>query len=96
MKLATVDSSLRFADTYPSHDQAPVVLGAAADDLYGMQDFPQAIASAQKLIERYPDTEAPLLRSAWAVIAHSSIDLAEYENAEHAYVNVLALTEYDD
>lgn len=96
VKLATVDSSLRFADTYPSHDQAPVVLGAAADDLYEMQDFPLAIASAQKLIERYPDTETPLLRSAWAVIAHSSIDLAEYENAEHAYVNVLALTEDND
>jgi tetratricopeptide (TPR) repeat protein len=96
VQLATVDSSLRFADTFMMHEQAPVVLGAAADDLYEMKNFPVAIASAEKLIDRYPNTDVPLLRSAWTVIAHSSIDLAEYENAEHAYVNVLGLTEDDD
>ncbi len=96
VKKATVDSSLRFAETFPEHEQAPVVLGAAADDLYEMKDFPVAIDSAQKLIDRYPDTDKELLRSAWAVIAHSSIDLAEYPNAENAYKNVLALTPADD
>jgi len=96
VKQATVTSSLRFSETYPKHEQAPVVLGAAADDLYEMKDFDLAIASAQKLIDRYPDTESDLLRSAWAVIAHSSIDLAEYQDAEHAYTNVLALTPADD
>ena len=96
VKLATVDSSLRFADTFGTHEQAPIVLGAAADDLYEMKNFSVAIESAKNLIDRYPNTDTPLLRSAWTVIAHSSIDLAEYENAEHAYVNVLALTEDDN
>jgi len=96
VKQATVSSSLRFAEMFPAHEQAPSVLGAAADDLYAMKDFPLAIESAHKLIERYPDTDSPLLRAAWAVIAHSSIDLTEYENAEHAYANVLALTPDDD
>ena len=36
------------------------------------------------------------MRSAWIVVAHSSIDLAEYPNAENAYKNVLALTPADD
>jgi tetratricopeptide (TPR) repeat protein len=96
VKQATVTSSIRFADTFQEHEQAPVVLGAAADDLYELQDFDFAIESAQKLIERYPGTDAALLRSAWAVIANSSIDLAEYQDAEHAYTNVLALTPEDD
>jgi TolA-binding protein len=96
VKQATVASSLRFADTFGTHEQAPTVLGAAADDLYEMKDFPGAIESANKLIERYPGTETALLRSAWTVIAHSSIDLAEYVNAEHGYINVLALTDDDD
>ena len=96
VKQATVTSSLRFADTFPEHEEAPVVLGAAADDLYEMKDFPGAIAAAQLLIDRYPAAEQSLRRSAWAVIAHSSIDLAEYENAEHAYTNVLDLTAEDD
>ncbi|MDX1516071.1 MAG: tetratricopeptide repeat protein [Woeseiaceae bacterium] len=96
VKKATVASSLRFADTFPDHEQAPAVLGAAADDLYEMDEFLAAIESAGKLIERYPAAEPDLLRSAWAVIAHSSIDLAEYEAAENAYTNVLALTAEDD
>jgi tetratricopeptide (TPR) repeat protein len=93
---ATVTSSLRFAETFPEHEQAAVVLGAAADDLYEMQDFHLAIESAQKLIERYPGAEPELRRSAWAVIAHSSIDLAEYQNAEFAYQEVLGLMPFDD
>ncbi|MDH3613229.1 MAG: tetratricopeptide repeat protein [Gammaproteobacteria bacterium] len=96
VKKSTVTSSLRFADTFAEHEQAPVVLGAAADNLYEMKDFHPAIESAQKLIDRYPAADGSLLRSAWAVIAHSSIDLAEYQNAEHAYMNVLALTPADD
>jgi len=96
IKQATVTSSIKFADTFQEHEQAPVVLGAAADDLYEMQDFGPAIESAQKLIDRYPGTDTSLLRSAWAVIANSSIDLAEYQDAEHAYMNVLALTLEDD
>ena len=96
VKQETVRSSLRFADTFQAHEQAPTVLGAAADDLYEMKDYHRAIESAHTLIDRYPDTETPLLRSAWAVVAHSSIDLADYENAERAYVNVLSLTEDDD
>lgn len=96
VKQATVTSSLRFADTFQEHEQAPVVLGKAADDLYEMKDLHLAIESAQKLIDRYPATDTLLIRSAWAVIAHSSIDLTEYQSAEHAYMNVLALTPVDD
>ena len=92
----TVASSLKFAESFQDHEQAPVVLGAAADDLYEMKDYQLAIDSASKLIGRYPETEQDLLRSAWAVIAHSSIDTAEYENAERAYMSVLELTPAED
>ncbi len=96
VKQAAVDSSLRFADTFSDHPRAAVVLGTAADDLYDMQQFTTAIDAAQKLIVRYPDAEPELLRAAWAVVAHSSIDIAEYAQAEMAYANVLALTPDDD
>jgi outer membrane protein assembly factor BamD (BamD/ComL family) len=96
VKQLTVDSSLRFADTFQAHEQAAVVLGAAADDLYEMKDLPLAIESAHKLITRYPDSDTLLVRAAWAVVANSSIDLAEYPDAEHAYAKVLTLTPADD
>lgn len=96
LKQATVASSLRFAETFPEHEQAPVVLGAAADDLYAMKEFGVAIESARKLIERYPDADPVLVRSAWVVVAHSSLDTAAYPDAEHAYTRVLDLTAADD
>ena len=72
------------------------MLGAAADDLYEMQDFHRAIASGHKLIDRYPDADVALRRSAWGVIANSSIDIEAYPEAEHAYLAVLGLTPDDD
>ena len=96
IKRETVMSSLKFADTFPDHKEASIVLGAAADDLYEMKDFGLAIESARKLIDRYPSADDSLLRPAWAVVAHSSIDIAEYVDAEVAYSNLLALTPDDD
>jgi len=95
-KRETIESSLKFADTFPEHEHASVVLGAAADDLYEMKDFESAIVSAQKLIERYPGAETALRRNAWLVVAHSSFELGSYANAEPAYAQVLALTPSDD
>ena len=60
----TVDSSLRFADTFPQHEHAAVVLGAAAEDLYEMKDYPLARSSAQKLIERFPNADPSVVREA--------------------------------
>ncbi len=96
VKQQTVDSSLRFAETFPQHEEAPVVLGNAADDLYAMNQLEPARAAAQTLVDRYPTAETSLVRAAWTVIAHSSIDLAEFPAAEYAYGNVLALMDEDD
>ena len=96
VRRATVTSSLRFAETFPGHEYAPAVLGAAADDLYEMQDYVAGIAAAQQLIETYPDSEVGLRRSAWTVVAHSSFELEDFPGAEPAYQRVLELTAQDD
>jgi tetratricopeptide (TPR) repeat protein len=95
-KRVTVDSSLRFADTFPDHEHAATVLGAAAEDLYDMQDFEAAIASAQWLIDSYEDADVSLRRTAWMIVAHSSFDLGRYPIAEHGYSEVLVLTDTED
>jgi tetratricopeptide (TPR) repeat protein len=96
LKRATVESSLRFADTFPEHEHAAVVLGAAAEDLYALDDFAPARTAASALIERYPTADPALRRSAWTVAAHSSFELADFVAAEPAYSEVLALTPADD
>jgi len=96
VKRETVRSSLKFADTFPKHDKAPVVLGAAADDLYDMKDYEPALTAARKLIQAFPNAEQEVLRSAWIVAGHSCYELKRYPDAEAAYVKVLALLPAED
>jgi tetratricopeptide (TPR) repeat protein len=86
-----VRSSLNFADTFPRHEKAAIVLGAASDDLYDMKEYEQALTTASKLIEAFPDTDVDVVRDAWLVTGHSSYELTRYREAENAYLNVLAL-----
>jgi len=91
VKRKAVASSLKFAATYPEHEKAAIVLGAAADDLYGMRNFEQAEASARKLILSYPKADADVVREAYVVVGHSTYELHHYAEAEAAYVKVLSL-----
>lgn len=86
-----VRSSLQFAVAYPGHENAPIVLGAAADDLYDMREYAAAAAAAHRLAGRYPRADAELLRQAWLVAGHASYELCRYADAETAYTKLLAL-----
>lgn len=87
----TVRSSLTFADTFPKHEKAAIILGAAVDDLYGMKDYEQALVVAKKLVKVFPDTDVAVIRDAWLVIGHSAYELTHYSEAESAYMTVLEL-----
>jgi tetratricopeptide (TPR) repeat protein len=91
IKREVVRSSLKFADTFHEHEKAAIVLGAAADDLYGMKEYEQALTVANRLLEAFPGAEADVVRDAWLVIGHSSYELSRYDEAESAYLKVLAL-----
>jgi tetratricopeptide (TPR) repeat protein len=91
-----VRSSLKFADTYPEHEKAAIVLGAAADDLYDLREYAQALATAQKLNTVFPNADKEVKRGAWDVIAHSSFDLQRYSDAEAAYVKLLGFVPEGD
>jgi outer membrane protein assembly factor BamD (BamD/ComL family) len=91
-----VTSTIRFVDTFPDHEHADVVLGAAVDDLYAMQEFERAIATGHRLIESYPGAQPEVRRSAWTVVAHASFDTERFPEAEQAYGRVLEMTAEDD
>jgi outer membrane protein assembly factor BamD (BamD/ComL family) len=96
VRRAAVASTLRFVDTYPSHEHAAVVLGAAVDDLYEMEQYSSAIDNGRRLIEVYPSADAAIVRSAWLAIAHSAFGIYDYPQAERAYSQVLEATAADD
>lgn len=95
-KREAVRSSLKFAETYPRHEKAAIVLGAAADDLYDMKDYEQALATASKLIQIFPEAGREVLTSAWIVAGHSCYELKRHAEAEDAYMKVLALLPTED
>lgn len=95
VKREIIRSSLKFAETFPAHPNAATVLAAAADDLYQLKDYPLAVKTGRTLIQKYPQAEPKLLRSAWLVVAHASFDLTNYNDAEVAYTQVLVITAPD-
>jgi TolA-binding protein len=96
VRRATIASSLRFAETFPQHGKAALVMGAALDDLFGLKDYVAAVANGRKLLTLFPGAEPALRRGAWLVIAHASFELAQYADAEQGYAGVLQLSTPDD
>jgi TolA-binding protein len=88
----TINSSIKFADTFPQHEQAAVVLAAASQDAFEMKDLLLARDSGRHLIEKFPDAAAGVRRDAWLVVGHSTFGLGEYADAEQAYGHVLEAT----
>ncbi len=96
IKREAVRSSMAFVENFPKHEKAAIVLGAAAEDLYAMQEFEKALAAGTQLIDQYAEAETNVVRTAWLVRAHSAYELRQYADAENAYVQVLALLPADD
>lgn len=93
VKREIIRSSLKFAEYFPTHKHAAIVLVAAVDDLYALEDYELTILYGRRVIKVYPEADKKLIRSAWLAVAHASFDIANYKDAEEAYIQTLALTD---
>ncbi len=91
-----VDSSLKFAQTFPLHPESAQVLTRAATELYAAKDYTRATAAAETLLARQPPVDAAKQRIAWTVIANSNFDQGNYEKAEAGYGAAQALMPPND
>ena len=96
IKREVIRISLKFADAYPQHEKAALVMSAAVDDLYTMKDYAVAVKSGRKLLNNFPTAAESIKRTTWLVIAHASFELAIYKDAEEGYLSVLQLTPETD
>jgi outer membrane protein assembly factor BamD (BamD/ComL family)/LysM repeat protein len=96
IKREVVRCSMKFVDTFPKHEKAAIVLGAAAEDLYAMKAFEKALAAGKRLLAQYPNTDVTIVRTSWLIIAHSSYEIQQFSEAEGAYLKVLALLPAND
>jgi TolA-binding protein len=86
-----IDSALRFAAAYPTHEQAATVQTDAAEKLFALGEFARSRDVASEVVARTPPVSPALQRTAWTVVAHSEFDLADYAAAEMAYVQLATL-----
>jgi TolA-binding protein len=91
-----IESGLRFADTYPAHEQAAPVMTNAAEKLYALGELSRARSVGTALLQRQPPAEMSLQRTAWTVVAHSGFEQADFSAAEDGYSRLLAITPTDD
>ncbi len=96
VKREVVRCSMKFVDTFPKHEKAAIVLGAAAEDLYAMKAFEQALAAGNRVLTQYPKAEQKITRTAWLIVAHCSYEIQQFSEAESAYLKVLALLPNND
>jgi len=92
----TVDSSLKFAQTFPAHPESAQVLTRAATDLYTEKDYLRAIGAADALLARQPPVDAGKQRIAWTVIGNSNFDQGVFDRAETAYGHAQTLMPASD
>ncbi len=91
-----ITSSLHFAQAFPKHEQAAVVLTKVVEDLFVLNEPEQAAAAAQAVIAMKPTPKATLRRTAWTAIAHTQFEKGAYQQAEQGYREVLKLTPQKD
>jgi len=94
--LQGIDSALRFATTYDTHEQSAAVQTNAAEKLFALNDFVRARDVGRDVVARMPPPDPGLQRTAWTVIAHSEFDLADFAAAEAAYVSLNAFVPAGD
>jgi len=96
LHLKTIDSSLKFAQTFPSHPESAQVLTKAATELYAAKDYLRAVSAAEALLARNPPVDIAKQRIAWTVIGNSNFDQGVFDKAEVAYTHAQAVMPPND
>ncbi|MFL6697755.1 MAG: tetratricopeptide repeat protein, partial [Vitreoscilla sp.] len=96
MQRSGVDSELRFAAAFPADARTPAVLTNAADTLFKLHDNERAAGVAEQELALQPPATPAQRRVAWTLVAHTSFEAGQFDRAEKAYGEVLALVPAND
>jgi cellulose synthase operon protein C len=96
LHLKTLDSSLKFAQTFPAHPESAQVLTRAATELYAAKDYLRAVSASESLLAKQPPVDVGKQRIAWTVIGNSNFDQGVFDKAEVAYTHAQALMPAND
>ena len=92
----SVDSQLKFVDTYRSDERSGTVLAKTSEELFALKRYEKALEVASSVVSRKGNTDSKLSRTAYGVIAHSQYELGNYAEAESGYRDQLKYIPRDD
>ncbi len=90
LRLRAIDSSLRFASTFPNDAETPAVLARTTKALFDAGDRDRAEAVAHQVLALGPRADVGQQRVAWTVLAHTYFDAGRFAEAEQAYAEVVS------
>jgi tetratricopeptide (TPR) repeat protein len=93
--LASIESALRFAQTFPQHPEAGRVRLRAAQQLFNLGDYDRASAIARQATTNDLPLQPDEMRTAWNIVADSAFETGSFAEAEPAYRQVLLRTADD-
>jgi tetratricopeptide (TPR) repeat protein len=85
----TIDAQIEFAMLFSADARAPAVQGAAADTLFELEEYEEAVDLASNLLSTWPDASEELNRTALLIQGHGLFELEDYVAAEAAYQRAL-------
>ena len=82
-------SAVRFTTNNPDDPRLQVVELQTAQQYYQWKEYPDAIASTERLIEN-KNVDRPTKKIAWGILSDAQFSTAEYAGAEKSYLSYLA------
>jgi tetratricopeptide (TPR) repeat protein len=86
-----IDAQIEFAILFSADERASAVQGAAADSLFALNEYEQAVDLASNLLATWPDVSGELKKTALLILGHGLFELEDYVAAEQAYHRLLAV-----
>jgi tetratricopeptide (TPR) repeat protein len=89
-------SGVKFAQSFPDHPQAAVVLTRAAQDLYAAGEQAQAAQIAHTLLARNPPVDNAKQRIGWTIVGQVAFNGGDFAVAEDAFGHALSVAAFND
>jgi len=87
----TIDAQIEFAMLFSADERAPAVQGAAADSLFALAEYEEAVDLADNLLTTWPQLPAELKKTALLILGHGRFELENFVAAESAYHRLLLI-----
>ena len=92
-KLLQIAAQIEFALLFPGDERAPAVQVAAADSLFQLGRFGEAVDLAADIVANVADATPDVRRAALLIQGHGQFELGSFAAAETAYQTLLTLLE---